>query len=197
MGEIILCRHAITAVNAENRFLSRTDAPLNDEGRRQSTLLGERLRSMRIDRCFVSPMKRCMETLSLALPDCKPMLVRQELREVDFGDWELLTAEEIEERWPGMLAQRRGSPVQFRPPGGESFADVAVRLTPLLNELHEGNVLVVSHRGTLGALERLVRGLPLDYREIASMEPAGLHVVSESDVPGRTSPSGVSNTSLQ
>ena len=197
MAEIILCRHATTAANVENRFLSHTDLPLNDEGRRQSLLLGERLRAMRIERCFVSPMKRCIETLSLALPQCKPMLVRQELREIDFGEWELLAPEDIDARWPGALAQRRKLPVQFRPPGGENFADVAVRLTPLLEELHDGSILIVSHRGTLGVLERLLRGLPLDYREIAPMEPSGLHVLSESDVPDHTLPSGVSNTSLQ
>lgn len=141
-------------------------------------------------------MKRCIETLSLAVPDCSP-IVKDELREIDFGDWELLDTGEIEVRWPNALEARRIAPVDYRPPGGESFHDVALRLIPVLDELRDGNVLIVSHRGTLGVLERLLRGVPLDYREIAPMEPAGLRSLSESDVPDHTAPSSVSKTSLQ
>lgn len=141
-------------------------------------------------------MQRCIETLTLAMPDCRP-IVKSELREIDFGDWELFNSSEIEVRWPNALDERRKAPVDYRPPGGESFHDVALRLIPVLDELREGNVLIVSHRGTLGVLERLLRGVSLDYREVAPMEPAGLRSLSESDVPDHTAPSSVSKTSLQ
>ena len=196
MAEILLCRHATTDANANGRFLSRTDLELNAQGREQALQLGEYLKTLAIERCFVSPMKRCVQTLELALAECTP-IVRSALREVDFGEWEMLTSDEIDERWPGALAQRRRSAVHFRPPGGESFSDVAMRVAPLLDELRDGRVLVVSHRGTLGVLERLLRRVPLDYRDVAPMEPAQLRSLSFNGVPDQTPPSGVSKTSLQ
>lgn len=142
-------------------------------------------------------MKRCLETLELACPGV-PAEVRSELREIDFGEWEMLTAEDVRDRWPEQFDQRSNDPVRFRPPHGESFADVASRVAPILDELREGkNVLVVSHRGTLAVLERLLRGLPIDYRNVAPIEPAGVRFVSSSDVPRHATPSDVSNTSLQ
>lgn len=141
-------------------------------------------------------MKRCLETIELACPRV-PAGVRSELREIDFGEWEMLTADDVRERWPEQFARRSSDPVHFRPPGGESFADVASRLEPILEELREGNALVVGHRGTLSVLERLLRGLALDYRDIAPIEPAGVRIVSSKDVPRHATPSDVSNTSLQ
>lgn len=141
-------------------------------------------------------MKRCLETLELARPGT-PAVVRDELREVDFGEWEMLAADDVLRRWPKQAAQRKDDPAHFRPPGGESFSDAALRLAPMLEELREGNVLVVSHRGTLGVLERLLRGLALDYRDVAPIEPAGVRVISSSAVPRHAAPSDVSNTSLQ
>jgi len=185
VGEIFLCRHAATDANADGRFLSRTDLELNAEGREQALRLGKQLKNLRVDRCFVSPMKRCIETLQLALPQCNAV-VRPELREIDFGDWELLTSDEIEEHWPGTLAQRRAAPVDFRPPRGENFNDVAERLAPVLEELRGENALVVSHRGTLGVLERLLRGVPLDHRDVTPMEPAQFRSLLFSGVPDHT-----------
>lgn len=195
-SSIVLCRHATTSANAEGRFLSRTDLPLDETGRSQCTGLRELFHSLPIETCFVSPAVRCLETHALALP-AHPAIVRTELREIDFGAWEMMTPEDVRNRWPAEFARRREAPVDFRPPDGESFADVAMRLAPLLNDLQRGNVVVISHRGTLGVLERLLRGLPIDYRDIAPIEPAGVRFVSSIDVPRHAAPSGASKTSLQ
>lgn len=87
MAELILIRHGKTAGNLLGRYIgSRTDEPLCDEGR--EGLAGKQLPE--IERLYVSPMKRCVETAEILWPgfDRKKMQKVTDLRECDFGDFE-------------------------------------------------------------------------------------------------------------
>jgi broad specificity phosphatase PhoE len=175
---IVLARHGITEYNTQGRFLSRTDLPLSDEGRRQCAVLAERLHEYRFTHRFSSPMRRCIETCEIVAPNLS-IEIDARLREIDFGEWEGHSLEWIEENDGRGLAKRRADPVHFRPPGGESFEDVALRLQPFSERLAslrgDGDLLVVGHRGTLGVLERLLRSLPLESRDVTPLEPAQFH----------------------
>ena len=87
MAELILIRHGKTAGNLLGRYIgSRTDEPLCDEGREK--LAGKQLPE--VERLYVSPMKRCVETAEILWPgfDRKKMQKVTDLRECDFGDFE-------------------------------------------------------------------------------------------------------------
>ena len=87
MAELILIRHGKTAGNLLGRYIgSRTDEPLCDEGR--EGLAGKQLPE--VERLYVSPMKRCVETAELLWPefDRKNIQKVKDLRECDFGDFE-------------------------------------------------------------------------------------------------------------
>ena len=87
MAELILIRHGKTAGNLVGRYIgSRTDEPLCDEGR--EGLAGKQLPE--VERLYVSPMKRCVETAEILWPgfDRKKMQKVTDLRECDFGDFE-------------------------------------------------------------------------------------------------------------
>ena len=87
MAELILIRHGKTAGNLQGRYIgSRTDEPLCDEGR--EGLAGKQLPE--VERLYVSPMKRCVETAEILWPgfDRKKMQKVMDLRECDFGDFE-------------------------------------------------------------------------------------------------------------
>ena len=87
MAELILIRHGKTAGNLLGRYIgSRTDEPLCDEGR--EGLAGKQLPE--VERLYVSPMKRCVETAEILWPgfDRKEMQKVTDLRECDFGDFE-------------------------------------------------------------------------------------------------------------
>lgn len=87
MTELILIRHGKTAGNLLGRYIgSRTDEPLCDEGR--EGLAGKQLPE--VERLYVSPMKRCVETAEILWPgfDRKKMQKVTDLRECDFGDFE-------------------------------------------------------------------------------------------------------------
>lgn len=87
MAELLLIRHGKTAGNLLGRYIgSRTDEPLCDEGR--EGLAGKQLPE--VERLYVSPMKRCVETAEILWPgfDRKKMQKVTDLRECDFGDFE-------------------------------------------------------------------------------------------------------------
>jgi broad specificity phosphatase PhoE len=175
--EVVLCRHAATEHNLAKRFLSTTDLSLSAHGRAQSERLRDRLRHFEFERCLVSPMRRCLETREIAVPELT-FEIEPALREVDFGSWEGQTVEWAEIYASELLAQRRHDPVHFRPPGGESIEDAAGRLRSLLPKLWVGNTtLVLGHRITLGILERLLHDLPLDAKHVTPLEPAEFKIV--------------------
>ena len=122
-------------------------------------------------------MRRCLETREIVARHV-PFTIDPALREVDFGSWEGKTRDWLERHAPQALAQRQRDPVRFRPPVGESIEDAAERLRELTKQLQrDGATLVIGHRVTLGALERLIRDLPLDSRLVAPLEPAEFHVI--------------------
>lgn len=87
MAELLLIRHGKTAGNLLGRYIgSRTDEPLCDEGR--EGLAGKQMPE--VERLYVSPMKRCVETAEILWPgfDRKKMQKVTDLRECDFGDFE-------------------------------------------------------------------------------------------------------------
>jgi alpha-ribazole phosphatase len=186
-GLVVLCRHGATEANLARRFLSREDPPLAPGGRVQCERLRIDLEAYRITSVLSSPARRCLETAALALPGI-PAEARSELREIDFGSWEGHTLDELRLTVPLEVDERSKDAVAFRPPGGESFADVALRLRPLVRELERSpaRVAIVAHRGTLAVLERLLRGLDLRDRSVVPMEPADYRVL-EDDGAGFTS----------
>ena len=96
MAELILIRHGKTAGNLLGRYIgSRTDEPLCDEGR--EGLAGKQLPE--VERLYVSPMKRCVETAEILWPgfDRKKMQKVTDLRECDFGDFENKNYKELSE----------------------------------------------------------------------------------------------------
>jgi NAD+ kinase len=107
-------------------------------------------------RYYTSEYVRAMETAAwLELPGADWM-VHPQLRERSWGDLDELTPAERRERYASSLADRAAAPFYWRPPNGESMAEVVTRLFALLEGLHrecpEGAALLVCHGETIGAL---------------------------------------------
>jgi probable phosphoglycerate mutase len=156
-------RHGETDWNVEGRLQGWHDPALNGVGRRQAAVCADILRDL-IERdgrlpgdCayVVSPLQRARQTaeimragLGLAPDDYR---VDARLREIGFGEWEGLTLREIRARAPQALAARERDKWKFVPPGGESYAQVALRMRDWYEAL-EGDTVVVAHGGTARAL---------------------------------------------
>ncbi|MCW2579821.1 MAG: Broad specificity phosphatase PhoE [Blastococcus sp.] len=135
------------------------DVRLSDTGRGQARALGRYLASLPADErptaVLSSPFTRALTTAELAVGGLDLRIRTDErLRERDFGAFDGMTGPGIREQFPDE-ARRRDllGKFYYRPPGGESWADVALRIRSLLateSLRHDGErVLVVAHQAVL------------------------------------------------
>ena len=92
MLSIILLRHGKTEGNRENRYNGRTDDPLCAEGIAQAELEAH---YPEVSLVYASPMRRAQQTAAIFFPNARIETV-EDLREMDFGDFEGRTAAEME-----------------------------------------------------------------------------------------------------
>jgi broad specificity phosphatase PhoE len=150
------------------------DVPLSALGEEQSRALGRWFRDLpqdaRPDVVFVSPYRRARHTAALireeaGLPEAPGTLVLDErLREKEFGVLDRLTSHGIAEHYPEQAEFRRSlGKFYHRPPGGESWCDVILRLRSVLDSIclrHGGRrVMIVGHQVVVLCLRYLLEGL--------------------------------------
>ncbi len=162
---IYLLRHGAVQQRVPRRFLGQSDVPLSPLGVAQAQEVGRRLRRLRFAEVFSSPLRRAIHTAQLASDLPQEAIRRIEaFREIDLGLWEGLSVAEVQARYPGAYEARGADLAHFRPPGGESFADVAARACPALLDIARkasGPVLLVAHAGVNRVLLAAASGLPL------------------------------------
>ena len=162
---LILIRHGQTAFNIQRRFLGRTDLPLDDVGLSQAARLGDHLRNLHWDRLYSSPLLRARQTAeAIGVPT-----LCAGLTEMDMGDLEGLSREEMEARYPGLLSQWFEEPTRFRPPGGETLAEAQERAWAALQPLRgEGVRVVVTHQLVLAGILCRALDVPLgQFRKLS------------------------------
>jgi broad specificity phosphatase PhoE len=172
MIELIAVRHGESEANvafpraaaagSEETGLTGPDSTvdLTDHGRAQATAVGRWLASRPApDAVLTSPYRRARETTRLALTGTSTVDVRvdERLRDREWGALEMLTLAAVRRRFPEELRRWQFlGDFRYRPPGGESMADVALRIRSLLADLtlrHAGQrVLVVGHDSTVAML---------------------------------------------
>ncbi|MGK5740900.1 histidine phosphatase family protein [Micromonospora sp. URMC 103] len=145
------------------------DVPLSPTGEKQARATGRWIAGLpahrRPDVAVASPYLRAVRTAELALDGTGIPLSRDErLRDRELGILDGLTPHGVRARYPEEAERRtRLGKFYYRPPGGESWADVALRLRTLLGDLrrdHEGQrVLLVGHDALVFVLRYLVEGL--------------------------------------
>jgi len=169
-------RHGETFYNAEGRIQGQLDTPLSPLGRTQAVEAGRKLGVALADHglgpqdvgWFASPLSRVCDTMTLAraalsLPGDQFQRDKR-LMEISFGLWQDLTWPEINTRYPGAPAARQSDFWNYRPPNGESYADLTDRVRAFLLE-RAGPTVVAAHGGVARALMVLLGGVaPTDTR---------------------------------
>jgi len=155
---LILVRHGSTIWNAEGKYQGTIDVPLSDKGRREAQMVAERLRNEDIKAVYSSELIRARETAEIiASPHNLPVKVIPELGEINFGDWEGLTAREIKDKY-GEDAYRTWleDPVNANISGGDHITEFAERVVQGFNKVIEAHpedtVVVATHGGALMVL---------------------------------------------
>jgi len=162
------------------------DVPLSALGRRQACALGRWFADMpppeRPEAVLTSPYLRARATADLIREGggFSPLAERptpdERLREKEFGVLDRLTTRGVRELFPDQAEFRRIlGKFYHRPPGGESWCDVILRLRSALDTLslhYAGrNVLIVSHQVVVLCLRYLLERLTED--EILAIDRAG------------------------
>jgi probable phosphoglycerate mutase len=157
---ILLIRHG-----RQNSPLCNVDVPLSDEGRRQAELLGERLVGEQIDAVWSSNLTRAVETADIINEKLNAArVIREELKEISFGDMEGLSDEVIADRYEDFLRARSKMEKDLTYPGGECAADVLSRTLPVMREIMSQDyeaVAVVTHGGVIRSLVAHYLGMNL------------------------------------
>src|SRR5262245_3563322 len=97
---LLLIRHAEVETRYHGVFGGRIDMDLSSAGHEQALALASYLRTRHLDVIYASPMKRVQQTLAPVLANGAPKpSIRDELREVDFGDWTGLTWDEVHSKF--------------------------------------------------------------------------------------------------
>jgi broad specificity phosphatase PhoE len=167
-SELLLVRHAESAGNVARDKAEAAGLPIIDiaerdmdvglspRGEAQARALGEWLRALGSAQPEVvvsSPYRRAEQTAQLALSGAElslPVQLDERLRERDFGMLDRLTSLGIQQRLPEQAeARKRLGKFFYRPPGGESWTDVALRVRSVLDSLSrehpQQRVMVVAH----------------------------------------------------
>lgn len=179
---LLLLRHGQTELSRQRRYSGRGNPELTDIGRRQAEAAARYLAERGgIAAVITSPLQRSYDTAASAAKALGlDVTVDEDLIETDFGAWEGLTFVQAAERDPD-LHRRWLRDTNLRPPGGESFDDVAHRIERARERIiaeHAGStVLVVSHVTPIKTLLRLAldAGAAILYRlhlDLASLSIA-------------------------
>jgi broad specificity phosphatase PhoE len=161
---LVLTRHGLTTRSNPEQHLGQTiDVPLSEEGRTQAIALAERIAPIAFERIVSSPLLRARQTAqAIAEAPCPsprpPIETDPRLLEMDYGDWEGLTYEQIDAHDAAGRRRWEANPGELACPGGESGNQVADRARSFLSDLldrddrlHDANdpkerpVLVVAH----------------------------------------------------
>ncbi len=154
---LILIRHGLTYWNNLFRYQGHTDIELNEEGIAQAQAAKRKLVRYKLEAIYSSDLSRAVQTAQIiAAPHGLPVKTYPQLREINFGVWEGLTYQDLEQRFPELLKTWVDSPHLLAVPGGETFMAVQERALKCIYELvsyhQQGNIAVVTHGGTIATL---------------------------------------------
>lgn len=164
---LYVVRHGQTEWNVKKRIQGRKDSELTAKGIQDAKLLGTRLKDMDWTAVYASPSKRAVTTASLITKnDSLHIQTDKRLLEMDLGNLEGLTMEEIKGENAKQHHHYWNSPSQFFNPPGESFVDVKNRIEQFTADLgkkyDKGNILIVTHGVVIKMLQVICSGLQID-----------------------------------
>lgn len=150
--KLILLRHGETEANKKELIMGQTDDPLTDRGVQQAKKAALRLKDEKLDRIYVSDLKRAMDTAKEVIayhPDVE-VVYEPLLRETHGGEFEGTPYGSI-----ARAAEKAGIPrEEFKPKGGETIKEFKARVLKfidLITAKEKGKtILVVTHGGVIG-----------------------------------------------
>lgn len=169
--ELFFVRHGQTPANVNHQFAGVTDVPLDDVGKRQAEQVANRFREIEVDSIVSSPLQRAHYTAQSigSITGHEPVLM-DDLKEMNFGDAEMLTIEQMIVTYPHLMSAL-GDPhdVTMQWPNGDSRFGFHKRVLDAVNSVMQTyadqRVAVVCHGGVIASvLSHLEDGPRNDFK---------------------------------
>lgn len=164
MRSIYLVRHCETEHFPEKRCIGMTDIDLSENGIWQANRLNLYFRYKGLRTIFCSPALRAEKTSEFISGGEVPVTTLAELHEINMGDWDGMSFDEIKMKYPDEYRHRGLDFAAFSPPNGESFAACQERAAGVFQDIlrnSSGAIAVVSHAGFNRALLCSLCGIDL------------------------------------
>lgn len=162
---IYLLRHGEIELPRPRCLIGQMNLPLSLRGVEQAETWRNVFRSIPFDCIYCSDLDRTCRTAQIIARDNRTNIIEMsQLREINLGMWDGLTADEIEIRFPGQWRLRGEDSAGFRPEGGESFADLYDRVIPAFESIVKSNlesILIITHAGVIRVVLAHILGMPL------------------------------------
>ncbi len=182
MTRIYLIRHGETDFNLQKRYCGHSDVSLNQTGTQQARKLWERFKNISIDAVHSSDLKRARQTAEIVFAEQLDGIRKTALlRELDFGQWEGLTYDEILAKDEKSYQAWLENPTLLAPPGGETLSELNRRLRKFLakalEESQDKVIAAVSHAGPIRTLLCDALKAPLNVNWRVAVDGACVSVI--------------------
>lgn len=179
---LILIRHGETSWNECRRFQGVSDIELSPKGEWQARRLAVALRGENIAAIFSSPLARARQTAEVIRRshDC-PLRTDERLKELNLGDLEGLTLEEVREKFPEFLGKWGTDPEGTRLPNGETLKEVDQRtascLEMLCRQYPEETLAAIAHSFVNQTIICRALQLPLNHFRRIRQDATGVSMI--------------------
>lgn len=150
---IVLVRHGEPVESAKGKCYGKLDVGLSDQGKRQIEETAEFLESFELGAVYASPRIRAIESAKIIARQQNLLVeICENFAEIDFGDFEGLSYEKVEQQFPEIYQKWMNAPTTVEFPNGESFAIMQRRVLQAASELRARHdrretFAIVSHGG--------------------------------------------------
>lgn len=173
---LYVTRHAESALNSRDLLCGQIDVPLTEKGKRDTLILAEKLKSVKFDCIYCSPMIRTRQTLEGIMQDRLkdiPVVYDERLIERDFGyfEGENLSSGRSDMRWRTDLDHSEYKMESIQ----DFFQRVSLSLVEIKDNHGGQNVLVVCHAGVMRMVRCYFNGFP-DGNDITSLGARNLEL---------------------
>ena len=158
---ITLLRHGQTLWNQDGRWQGHAVVPLNENGRSQAHIAGQYLANVQIDAdvMYSSDLPRASETAQIIASYLNlPINYDRRLREMDAGQWQGLTVDQIKAWDPEGFEFMMSDPMHNQRPDGECYLDQEIRafeaVQDLLAKYPDKHIMIVTHEETIASVLR-------------------------------------------
>jgi probable phosphoglycerate mutase len=185
--KILLVRHGHVEGIKPERFRGRQDMRLSPLGVLEARALAHHIAALwQPTIIYTSPLQRCVQTGHEIASLCALSAeVLEEFNDLDYGQWQWQTHEEVRARCPEQFELWQTAPQQMRFPQGESLQDLSARVADglrLILQRHPNQtVVVVGHDSSNRVLLLHLLGLPLSAYWILAQDPCGVSEIEISD----------------